>query len=367
MTRDDTGPIPGGNVEINLGRVAEIAGGRLENGDPVAPITGVNTIAEAGGDEVTFLANKRYVGLLPRCRAAAVIIDEKAAPVEGLAFIRCPNPYLGYTRIVRRFAPAIPYPPPGVHSLAWVDPTAELGADVAVGPHATVGASARLGEGTIVMSGVFVGAGTVIGPGSILYPNVVIREHCRLGARNIVYPGAVIGSDGFGYAPDEEGRFHKIPQIGNVITGDDVEIGCNSCVDRGALGPTRIARGVKIDNLVQIAHNVNVGEDTAMAAQVGISGSCTIGSRVQLAGQVGIAGHLKIGDRVVINAQSGVSRDIPAGERWFGYPARPVLRAARIEAVVSSLPEMRREQRALRKRIGELEKRLAELEGRDGG
>ncbi|MCK4593949.1 UDP-3-O-(3-hydroxymyristoyl)glucosamine N-acyltransferase [bacterium] len=350
---------------LSLGLVAEIAGGRLERGDPATPVAGMNTIAEAGPDEVTFLVNSRYKKFLPECRAAAVITDEKTRPVEGLAFIRCPNPYLGYTRIVERFAPAIPYPPPGVHAAAWVDPTAELGTDVAVGPHATIGKDVRLGDGTIVMSGVHIGEGTVIGPGSILYPNVVIREHCELGARNIICPGAVIGSDGFGYAPDEEGRFHKIPQIGNVVTGDDVEIGCNACIDRGALGPTRIARGVKIDNLVQIAHNVTIGEDTAMAAQVGISGSCAIGGRVQLAGQVGIAGHLRIGDRVVIGAQSGVSHDIPAGERWFGYPARPNRRAARIEAVVSSLPEMRREHRALLRRVEELERRIAELGDRD--
>lgn len=349
---------------LSLGEIAEITGGRLEKGDSATPVTGINTIVEAGPGEVTFLANSRYKKLLSLCRAAAVITDEKTRPVEGLVFIRCPNPYLGYARVVERFAPAIPYPPPGIHASAWVDPTAELGADIAVGPHATIGKDVRLGDGTIVMSGVHIGEGTVIGSDSIIYPNVVIRERCELGARNIVYPGAVIGSDGFGYAPDAEGHFHKIPQIGNVVTGDDVEIGCNACIDRGALGSTRIASGVKIDNLVQIAHNVSVGEDTAMAAQVGISGSCTIGSRVQLAGQVGIAGHLKIGDRVFIGAQSGVSRDIPAEERWFGYPARPSRRTARIEAVLSNLPEMRREHRALQRRVEELERRIAELGGR---
>jgi len=354
-------------VALSLGEIADIAGGMLERGDPSVRVNGINTLEAAGPDQVTFLANRRYAKLLPRCRAAAVVIDEKTPPVGNLAYIRCPDPYLGYTKIAHKFAPAIPHPPAGVHPSAAVDPSAVLGEGVAVGPHVTLGAAVRLGDRTVVMSGAYIGDGTRVGPDSIIYPNAVIRERCELGARNIVYPGAVIGSDGFGYAPDALGRFHKIPQMGTVVTGDDVEIGCNTCVDRGALGPTRIARGVKIDNLVQIAHNVTVGEDSAMAAQVGISGSCVIGDRVQLAGQVGIAGHLAIGDGVVVTAQSGVSHDIPAGERWFGYPARPVGRAARIEAAASSLPEMRREHRALLRRIEELEKRIAELEGRGGG
>jgi UDP-3-O-[3-hydroxymyristoyl] glucosamine N-acyltransferase len=360
-------PSTGGDVSLSLGEIAVIAGGTLERGDPSTRVSGLGTLESAGPDQVTFLANRRYAKLLPRCRAAAVVIDEKTPPVGKLAYIRCPDPYLGYTRIAQKFAPAIPYPPAGVHPSAAVDPSAVLGEGVAVGPHVTLGADVKLGDRTVVMSGVYIGAGTRVGPDSIIYPNAVIRERCELGARNIVYPGAVIGSDGFGYALDAEGRFHKIPQMGAVVTGDDVEIGCNTCVDRGALGPTRIARGVKIDNLVQIAHNVSVGEDCAMAAQTGISGSSTLGDRVQLAGQVGIAGHLAIGDGVVVTAQSGVARDIPAGERWFGSPARPVPRAARIEAAVSSLPEMRREHLALLKRIEELERRIAELEGRGGG
>jgi len=354
-------------MALSLGEIAAIAGGALERGDPSLRVSGISTLEAAGPDQVTFLANRRYAKLLPGCRAAAVIIDSKTPPVGNLAYIRCPDPYLAYTKIAQKFAPAIPYPPAGVHPSASVDPTAVLGEGVAVGPHVTLGAAVRLEDRTVVMSGTYIGDGTSVGHDSIIYPNVVIRERCELGAHNIVYPGAVIGSDGFGYAPDALGRFHKIPQMGGVVTGDDVEIGCNTCVDRGALGPTRIARGVKIDNLVQIAHNVSVGEDSAMAAQVGISGSCVIGSRVQLAGQVGITGHLVIGDGVVVTAQSGVSRNIPAGERWFGSPARPVRRAARIEAAVSDLPEMRRELRTLTHRIEELERRIAELEGRGGG
>jgi UDP-3-O-[3-hydroxymyristoyl] glucosamine N-acyltransferase len=368
VKREGIGERPaGGTPTLSLGETAQIAGGELERGDPAARVRGINTLAEAGPEEVTFLANSRYKTLLAGCRAAAVIIDEKTPPRSGLPYIRCPDPYLGYTRVVRRFAPDVPRPPVGVHPTAWVDPSAELGEGVAVGPHATIGAAVRLGDRAVVMSGAYIGEGTVVGPDSIIFPNVVVRERCELGARNVVYPGAVIGSDGFGYAPDADGRYHKIPQIGGVVTGDDVEVGCNACIDRGALGPTRIGRGVKIDNLVQIAHNVTVGEDTAIAAQVGISGSCTVGRRVQLAGQVGIAGHLVIGDRVVITAKSGVSHDIPAGERWFGYPARSDRRAARIEAVISNLPEMRREHRALQKRVEELERRIAELEGPGGG
>ncbi|HDR06440.1 MAG TPA: UDP-3-O-(3-hydroxymyristoyl)glucosamine N-acyltransferase, partial [Candidatus Coatesbacteria bacterium] len=237
-------------MTLSLAEIAAIAGGTLEGGDPARTVSGIGTLEEAAGDQIAFFANRRYAKFLPRCRAAAVIAGEKTPPVEGLAFIRCADPYLGYTRVAQRFAPAMPRPPAGVNPTAWVEPSAELGREVAVGPHAAIGAAVRLGDRTVVMSGVFIGEGSRVGPDSVLYPNVVIREGCELGARNIVYPGAVIGSDGFGYAPDAQGRFHKIPQMGGVVTGDDVEIGCNTCIDRGALGQTRIARGVKIDNLV---------------------------------------------------------------------------------------------------------------------
>jgi UDP-3-O-[3-hydroxymyristoyl] glucosamine N-acyltransferase len=349
-------------MEITLGAVAALLNGELEGGSAETRVNGVGTIDAAGPAEISFLTNMKYARRLPDCRAAAVVVDRDAEVDSPVPLIRCDNAYLSFSRLIESFAPAIPLPDPGVHPTAVVEEGVELGEGVGIGPFVHLGRGVRLGDGVRVASGCFIGDETTIGAGCVLYPNVVVRERCVIGERVILYPGAVIGSDGFGYAPDGP-RWRKIPQIGNVILEDDVEIGANSTIDRGALGATRIGRGTKIDNLVQIAHNVSLGENCIMAGQVGISGSCKLGDHVILMGQVGVAGHLTLGDNVIVGAKSGISKSIPAGETWLGLPARPTMTTKRIEASERALPEKLRELRKLSKRVEELERRLAELEG----
>jgi len=351
-------------VELTLGEVAVLLEGELTDGDAAAPVDGVATITEAGPRQVTFLTNMRYARWLDKCRAAAVVVDRDAEVDGPVPFIRCDNAYLAFSRLIARFAPPVDLPEPGVHPSAVIAPGAELGEGVAVGAQVCIGADAVIGDHVRLCPGCYVGRGSRIGADSLLYQNVVVREDCVLGERVIVYPGAVIGSDGFGYAPDGA-AWRKIPQIGNVVIEDDVEIGANAAVDRGALGSTRIGRGTKIDNLVQIAHNVIIGADSIMAGQVGVSGSCKLGDHVILMGQVGLAGHLELGDNAIVGAKSGLSKNIPAGETWLGYPARPAMTTKRLEAVLHKLPEKTRELRRLAKRVAELETRLAELEEHD--
>lgn len=349
-------------MEMTLGEAARMLGGELEGGSPETVVNGVATIDEAGPDQITFLTNMRYAGSLSACRAAAVVVEPDAELHSPVPLLRCENAYLAFSRLIERFAPPIPLPPPGRHPGAIVEDDAVIAGDVGLGPGVYVGHGSRLAAGVRIAAGSYIGDEVVIGENSVIYQNVVIRERCTLGRNVIVYPGAVIGSDGFGYAPDGE-RWRKIPQIGTVVIEDEVEIGSNSAIDRGALGATRIGRGSKIDNLVQIAHNVVMGENCIMAGQVGISGSTRLGDRVILMGQVGVAGHLSLGDGAIAGAKSGVSKSIPAGEVWLGVPAKPTMQFKRLEAVQRDLPEKLRLVKSLEKRIAELEERLGQLEG----
>jgi UDP-3-O-[3-hydroxymyristoyl] glucosamine N-acyltransferase len=245
-----------------------------------------------------------------------------------------------------------------VHPTALIDPAARLGRDVTVGPFCVVEAEASLGDRTVLWPGVFVGRGTVVGTDGVLHANVVLRENVTLGCRVTVHAGSVIGSDGFGYVPVGD-RHEKIPQVGTVEVGDDVEIGANVAVDRGTMGPTRIARGVKIDNLVHIAHNVSVGENSILVAQVGVSGSTQVGRDVTLAGQAGLVGHIRIGDGAMVGAQAGVTKSVPANTKVSGYPAMEHDRSRRLTAFTRRLPSMF-------DRLRELEDRVRALEGRSG-
>ena len=238
-----------------------------------------------------------------------------------------------------------------------IDPTATIGAGASIGPHVAVGAGARLGERVTLMSGVHVGAGTEIGDDGFLYPNVVVREEVRIGRRVRIHPGAVIGADGFGYVK-ADGVQLKVPQLGTVHIEDDVEIGANTTIDRATTGVTRIECGVKIDNLVQIAHNVSIGANSVVCAQVGISGSARVGSDVTLGGQAGISGHIRIGDRVQVGGQAGVTKSVPDDVRVSGYPAADHEQALRIQAHTRRLPELVREIRELTARLNRLEKEL---------
>lgn len=340
---------------FKLAQIAERIGGKLSgNGD--IDIDGVAQIDKAGKGKITFLANPKYKQALQNSGASAVIIDQKAGITPSVPFILVANAYFGFLQAFLLFNPTKKILKDGIHPSAVVHDSAKVSPDAAIGANAYIGAEVVVGSKTQIFPNCVILDDSKIGDGCILYPSVTIRENCTVGNRVIIHNSAVIGSDGFGFA-FHEGKYHKIPQVGKVVIEDDVEIGANTTIDRATMGETVIKRGVKLDNLIQIAHNCVIDENTVIAAQTGISGSTIIGKNVVIAGQVGIVGHIKIHDGVQIGAQSGVSKDIPSGEIYFGYPARPIMRTKRIEAVLNNLPD-------LMKRIKKLEKEIAELKDR---
>ena len=320
-------------------------------GDGGVEVSRVAGLDDAGPGDLTFVSNPRYVPRLATTRATAVIVS--AAVETPLPSLLTENPYLAFARALEVLHPT-PHPLAGVHPLAVVDPTATVGAGAHVGPLAVIGAGVRIGARTVVNPHVVLYEGALVGEDCVLHSGVQIREGCRLGNRVVVQNGAVIGSDGFGFAKDSGGRYVKIPQIGIVVIEDDVEIGALVAIDRAALKETRIGRGTKIDNLVQVGHSVVIGADTVLAGQVGIAGSTKVGDRVTLAGQVGVAGHLTIGDGVIATAQTGIPNNVPAGALISGYPAIDNRSWLKSSAVFAKLPE-------LQKRLRELERRVAEL------
>jgi UDP-3-O-[3-hydroxymyristoyl] glucosamine N-acyltransferase len=325
-------------------------------GDGGVEVTRVAGIEEAGPGDLTFVSNPKYASRLAATKATAVIVAPDVATDHPSLVSR--NPYLTYARAASLLHPE-PRPSPGVHASAAVDPTAVLGEGVHVGPLAVVGARTRVGARTVVHALVALAEDVVVGEDCRLHSGAQVREGCRLGDRVVLQNGAVIGADGFGFAKDEEGRYHKIPHRGIVVLEDDVEIGANSAIDRAAHGQTRIGRGVKIDNLVQIGHSVSIGADSVLAGQVGIAGSTKVGARVTLAGQVGVAGHISIGDGVVATAQTGIPNSVDAGKVLSGYPAIDNRDWLKSSAVFSKLPE-------LLKRVRELEREIQELKNRLG-
>jgi UDP-3-O-[3-hydroxymyristoyl] glucosamine N-acyltransferase len=323
------------------------------DGDGDIDIRGVAGIEDARSGDLTFYSNPKYAAELRATRASAVILGEsvEAAPC---AMLRTRQPYLAFARAVALFED--PWrPAPGVHHLAWVGEAVTLGADVSVGPFAVIGNGTRIGARTIVHPHVTIGRQSEIGEDCIVHARVSIRERIRIGDRVILQDGAVVGSDGFGFARRPDGTHHKIPQIGGIVIEDDVEIGANTTIDRPAVGETRIGAGTKIDNLVQIAHGVDIGRNVLLAAQVGVAGSVTIEDEVTLAGQVGVAGHITLGKGVIATAQTGIPNSVPAGSFISGYPAIANRDWLRASAVFRKLPE-------LKKRVAELERRIKELE-----
>jgi UDP-3-O-[3-hydroxymyristoyl] glucosamine N-acyltransferase len=325
---------------------------RLE-GDPEIEIRGVAAIDDAQPGQLTFFTNPKYAAALRTTRASAVILGENAdrAPC---AMLRARHPYLAFARAVELFADAL-RPPIGVHPAAAVGQGVTFGDSVSVGPFAVIGDGARIGARTLIEPHVVIGREVEIGDDCIVHARVSIRERIRIGHRVILQDGAVIGSDGFGFARRPDGTHHKIPQIGGIVIEDDVEIGANAAVDRPAVGETRIGAGTKIDNLVQIAHGVTIGRNVLLAAQVGVAGSVTIEDNVTLAGQVGVAGHITLGKGVVATAQSGIPNSVDAGAFISGYPAIANRDWLRASAVFRKLPE-------LKKLVADLERRIQALE-----
>jgi UDP-3-O-[3-hydroxymyristoyl] glucosamine N-acyltransferase len=337
-----------------LGELAVFLEGEL-HGPADLVIEGIAPIDQATGREITFIAQKRFTRLVDQSRAAAFIVSREYAGLPRPLII-VPHAYLAYARVAALFAPPLRRWP-GVSDLAYLGEGVKLGQEVSIAPLAFIGAGAELGDRVTIMPGCVLGEAVKIGADTLVYPNVTIRERCTLGARCIIHSGTVIGSDGFGFVPTDAGHV-KIPQLGTVIIADDVEIGANCTIDRGALGATRVGQGVKIDNLVQLAHNVQVGDHSLLVAQVGISGSTKLGKGVVLAGQVGVAGHLEVGDGVQVGAQSGVHHSIPAGQIVSGSPTRPQREWLQQMGHIPKLPDIYRRLKQLEQRVSELAAQL---------
>ena len=312
-------------------------GGKL-TGDPEAIITGVNAIDAAGPGELTFAESEQCLRQVRESRASAVIVPTGFPAFAGRTLLRVDHPRLAFAQAMELFQPH-KASDPGLDPRAAIARDAQLGEDVTVREFAVIRSGARIGHRTLIESSAHIGAGVIIGEQCIIGPNVVIRRGCRLGNRVILHGGVVIGADGFGYVWDGS-RHVKIPQLGNVIIEDDVELGANVCVDRATFSSTIIKRGTKVDNLVQIAHNDVIGEHVIMAAQVGLAGSVTVGNRVMIGGQVGVADHVTIGDEARIGAKSGVTKDVPDGQTVWWFPARPIGQAKRELAALALLPEL---------------------------
>lgn len=338
-------------MKKRLRELAEFVDGTVI-GDGEIEISGVASIEEAQSEEITFIANPKYLPKLNQTNASAVIVSKEVTKAEK-PLLSVANPYLAFAKILALFSYK-PYKPKGIDSMTWISPTASLGKNLTLYPFVYIGDHCLIGDRVTLYPGVFIGENCSIGEDSILYPNVSVYSGTFIGKRVILHSGVVVGSDGFGYVKEGQ-RNVKIPQVGKVVIEDDVEIGANTTIDRATLGKTIIRRGVKIDNLVQVAHNVTIGEDSIIVAQVGISGSTKIGKNVTLAGQVGVVGHIEIGDNVMVGAQSGVTHDLPANQGFSGSPALPHREFLRAITVFPKLPEMR-------KNLIEVEKRLKRIE-----
>jgi UDP-3-O-[3-hydroxymyristoyl] glucosamine N-acyltransferase len=346
---------------LSLGEIATALGATLE-GDAATIVSGVATLEDAGPDHIAFVTDRRHRAAALVSRAGAFLAADDVGGLPG-PILHCRAPRLALIDRLGLFHPRGP-PLPGVHRSAVVASDARVAASASIGALAVVESGAIVGEGVRVHPLVYVGRGVEIGDGSMLYPHVVVGEGVRLGRRVVVHPGAVIGADGFGFAFDGA-RHRKIPQVGGVVVEDDVEIGANTTVDRATLGQTVVRRGTKIDNLVQIGHNTEIGEHSLIAAQTGIAGSCRIGRGVVLGGQVGVGDHVSIGDAAMLGSQSGVMGDVAAGEKLTGTYGRPIAQALRIWAAQAQLPDLLHQVRSLERRLAHLERRLQQQGGDD--
>lgn len=339
---------------MKLKELAEKTFAEIERGDRETEIGSAAGLDIAAQGDVTFLANPKYTPQIEQTRASAIFLHESVKiEREDIAVLRAKDPYLAYTRALRLFFPAAGVVP-GVHPSAVVHPTAKISDAAEISAGVIIGANCRIESGVRIFPNAVLYENVRVGPGSIIHSGVAVRENCEIGAGCIVHNNSTIGSDGFGYAKDEEKRWLKIPQVGRVVLEDDVEIGANTAIDCASVGETRIKRGAKIDNLVQIGHSCTVEEDALICSQTGLAGSSVIGQRVILAGQVGIAGHLRVGDDAVITAKSATSHDVENGKIISGVPAFDNRDWLRSTAAFRRLGEMSRTIRELEKKIRDL-------------
>jgi len=336
---------------MKLGEIAQKLGCRLE-GDGTVEITGVAGIEEAQPGQLTFLDNRKYYPLVKTTQASAILIAPDG-PAVTIAALRTANPYLDFARTLELFHKPPRYAP-NVHSTAVISSTAKVGDRAHIGPYCFIDEDVEIGDNVVLHSFVTIYRGAKIGDDFFAHSHCVVREDCRIGNRVLLQNGVVVGTDGFGFARDAQGHWHKILQVGRVVIEDDVEVQANSAIDRGAVSDTRIGRGTKIDNLVQVGHACTVGEDTILCGQVGLAGTTHIGNKCILAGQSASAGHLTIHDGAILTAQSAVNSDIPAGAIYSGSPGFDNKDWRRSVAVFNRLPDLQREVRALREEIAKL-------------
>ena len=342
---------------ITAGELARMLDGEIAPASAAIEISGVGSAADAQPGQITFLGNRKYLPKIASSQASVVLVPRDFDADIPAAALRVDNPSAAFAKVVAHFAPATPKPHPGVDPSAWIHPAAKVDPSATIGHNAVIEREAEVGAGTVIGANCFVGYESRIGDDCLIHPNVSIRERALVGCRVIIHCGAVIGSDGYGFE-FENGRHRKIPQVGIVQIDDDVEIGANTTIDRARFGRTWIQEGVKIDNLVQIAHNVVVGRHSLLVAQTGIAGSTTLGQYVTLAGQVGVVGHVDIGEQTIAGAKSGIAGSLPAGSKVFGYPCAPMAEAKRQFVALRQLPRKLTELRELRGRLDELENQL---------
>jgi len=347
-------------MRVTLREVAQLVGGTVIV-DEHQPLSGINSLTEAKPGDISFLANPKYDTYLSETKATAVLVAS-AQKAPNIIQVVVSNPDFAFARVVATYGPKAVPPPVGIHPTAIIGDRVRLGANLAIGAYVVIADNAAIGDNTIIYPHVYIGHETQIGTDCMIYPQVSVRERCLIGNRVIIHSGVVIGSDGFGYA-SVEGVHHKIPQVGIVVIEDDVEIGANTCLDRARFGKTRIGKGTKIDNLVQIAHNVETGHHCIIVAQVGVAGSTKLGNYVILSGQAGISGHLTIGDHAIVTGKAGVSKNIPPRAVVRGSPAQEIKACQSQEVAVRRLPQTQQTVKELLLRVAELERRIAALGG----
>jgi len=343
------------STPLSLSQIQEVIGGEIV-GPPENLVSGISSLEEAEPGDLSYCSSDRYLKPAMQSRAGAFLVG-RPIPELNRPQLVVPNPAYEFARIAQRFFTE-PYRPRGVAKEVVCGTGVQIGPDPSIWPNVTLGDRVKIGARVTLYPGVFIGSDSTVGDDSLLYPNVVVREGCAIGSRVIIHSGTVIGSDGFGFV-QHEGRHVKIPQLGGVMIGDDVELGANVAVDRATFGQTVVKRGTKVDNLVQIAHNVTVGEHTILVAQVGIAGSTSIGHHVMIGGQAGLADHVRVGDSAMIAARSGVNRNVGSGEIVGGAPAMPFEVFLKSHALIARLPELRQQLRELKARVQELENKQA--------